>query len=442
MIFSSKKAVSLLLIFSLHASVVYAQNAQTIRLSNRTEASQSKNDVTENPKGKVTLTKALHLALKQNPQLNAFSLEVRAREAATLQASLWPNPEFEFEAENFAGSGALRAFKASETTLLLGQLIELGGKRTKRTQLAKLNAKLAFRDFEWQKLQIFANVVTAFYEVLTAQKKMALYNEILNLAQSFKQHISKRVQAGRLSPAELSRATVEVAQAKMNVLQNEKFLQIAKQKLASLWGVETALFSQAIGKLDPVAPLPEWEVLQKSLHKNPRLLRFETARKKQEVARTLAQAGRIPDAIIRVGWRRFNDSGDRAFVAGISLPLPVFNRNQGVEKEAQIRSVQIQLQKKAYRVALQNALFSDYRQLQSVFALLQALKYEIIPQAKRAFEIINAGYRQGKFGFLDVLQARKTLFSSREAYLQNLLEYHRLRTQIELLTGRIPENLE
>ncbi len=438
MILSTKRIVILLLVLGACFSTVRAQEGQLKSI----EISRIENAPTENPQGKLTLRKALHLALKQNPQLAAFSLEIRAREAAALQASLWPNPELEIETENFAGSGPLQAFKASETTVSLGQLIELGGKRAKRTRLAQLGADLAAWDFEWQKLNVFAEVVIAFNEVLTAQKKVALNKEILNLAQNFKVHIDKRVQAGRLSPAELARATVEVAQARLTLQRSEKRLEASRQKLAALWGARQAVFSKAVGNLEPVTPLPQWETLQKSLNQNPNLLRFKTARKEQEVARALARAGRIPDPLIRAGWRRLNESGDQAFVAGVSLPLPLFNRNQGAEQEAVVRTAQIQLQEKAYRVSLESALFSFYRQLQAVFTSLQSLKNEIIPQARRAFEIIDAGYRQGKFGFLDVLEARRTLFSSREAYLRNLQEYHRLKAQIELLTAQALENVK
>lgn len=110
---------------------------------------QVQNQNTQNTvSGSLTLLDALKLALENNPQLSVFSLEVRAREAAALQASLWPNPEAEIEIENFAGSGPLSGFKSTETTISIGQLIELAGKRAKRTQLANLKAESASWNFE------------------------------------------------------------------------------------------------------------------------------------------------------------------------------------------------------------------------------------------------------------------------------------------------------
>ncbi len=432
MILSTKRIFILLFVLGASFLTLQAQSGQIT--SNK--VNQIKKASAENPQGKLTLRRALYLAIKQNPQLAAFSLEIRAQEATALQAALWPNPELDVESENFGGSGPLAAFKSNETTVSLGQLIELGGKRARRTHLAQLGVDLAAWDFKAQKLDVFAKVVITFNEVLIAQQKVALYKEILNLTQNLKTHIAKRVRAGRISPAELARATVEVAQARLALQRSEKSLEAVRQNLSALWGAKQALFSEAVGNPEDVSPLPNFETLKKSLHNNPNLLRFQTALKEQKVARALARAGRIPDLAIRVGWRHHNESGDQAFVAGVSLPLPLFNRNQGAEQEAVVRITQIQLQEKAYRVSLESALFSLYQELQAIYASLQTLNNEIIPQARRAFEIIDAGYQQGKFGFLDVLEARRSLFSAREAYLQNLNEYHRLKAQIERLTGQ------
>ncbi|MHC4604605.1 MAG: TolC family protein, partial [Planctomycetota bacterium] len=90
------------------------------------------------PNGVITLRQALALALMYNPELRAFSWEVRASEARALQASLLPNPEIEVEVEEVGGTGQRRGFDGAETTIALGQLIELADKPRKRTKLASL----------------------------------------------------------------------------------------------------------------------------------------------------------------------------------------------------------------------------------------------------------------------------------------------------------------
>ena len=110
----------------------------------------------------------------QHPRLAAFGWEVRAGEARTLQASLPPNPEVGIEVENFAGSGALRGFRGTEITIHLSQLIELAGKRQKRTRVAALERDLVAWDYEATRIDVLTQVTQAFVEVLSAQERLRL----------------------------------------------------------------------------------------------------------------------------------------------------------------------------------------------------------------------------------------------------------------------------
>ena len=91
----------------------------------------------------ITLRGALALSLLHNPDLRAFAWEVRAREARVLQAGLPPNPEVGGEVENFNGTGSLGGFGAAEMTFGLSHLVELGGDRVRRKQVAALERDLA-----------------------------------------------------------------------------------------------------------------------------------------------------------------------------------------------------------------------------------------------------------------------------------------------------------
>jgi len=435
-------AAALMLISGCTASKISTQQPAPAPLLRQLPEAKTSAVSAGQPQGELTLVQAISLALQRNPQLSVFSLEIRAREAAALQAALLPNPELNVELENFAGNGALSAFKSTETTVSLGQLIELAGKRQKRARIAVLEGELAAWDYQTQRLNVFTQVVTAFNKVLAAQKQVQLNLDVLALAEEFKANIARRVQAGRLSPAELSRAQVEVANARIALQRSQKLLTAARLELAATWGAPQAVFKQVRGNLDQLVPLPQINKLQVLLEQNPELARWQTVTKQRLAMQDLAKAGRIPDPSINAGWRRFNDSGDQAFVAGFSIPLPFFNRNQGAVQEAAVRLNQSVWQEKSRRIALQSRLHSQYQMLLAAHEALLALKQKIIPQARQAFETINRGYQQGKFGFLDVLDARRTLFSSREAYLQNVLDYQQIRAQIERLIGQSLENIE
>ncbi len=151
------------------------------------------------PPSSVTLRQALSFALLNNPELAAFSWEIRAREAQELQAGLRPNPEFGVEVENFGGSGSLSGFEGSETTIWLGQLIELGGKRSKRAQVASLERDLASWDYESRRMDVFAEVAKSFFAVLAAQERVALAESISRIAERATERVAERVRAGAAS---------------------------------------------------------------------------------------------------------------------------------------------------------------------------------------------------------------------------------------------------
>ena len=147
----------------------------------------------EEPTGPLTLGNALSLALRGNPELATFAWEVRARDAQVLQASLLPNPQVGVEIEDFGGGDQLAAFDGSDTTLQLKQKIELGGKRAKRTKVASLRGDLARWDYEVKKLDVIAETTRAFVDVLAAQERVALTEELVALAQSVLDTTAQRV---------------------------------------------------------------------------------------------------------------------------------------------------------------------------------------------------------------------------------------------------------
>ena len=145
----------------------------------------------------VTLQKAIDLAIDNNPELNVSRWEPRAMEGRVIQAGLLPNPEIEAETENFAGSGAYKGFDGTETKVELSQLIELGGKRAKRSTHAALGRDLAQWDYQVERADVVAEVALAFMNVLFAQERLSLMRKLLHLADEVLQTTSERGESGK-----------------------------------------------------------------------------------------------------------------------------------------------------------------------------------------------------------------------------------------------------
>lgn len=387
------------------------------------------------PVGLLTLPQAHALALLQHPKLAVFGWEMRAGEARTLQASLRPNPEVGLEVENFAGSGALQGFRGTEITIHLSQLIELAGKRQKRTRVAVLERDLVAWDYEAARLEVLTQVTQAFVGVLSAQEHLRLNLELVRLADDVLRTATERVRAGKVSPVEETKAQVALSSSRITLERTQRELDAARTRLVVLWGGSTPAFDSAAGTLEPGAAIPSAARLAERLAQNPDIARWVTEIAQRQAALDLAHAQRIPDPTLQGGVRHSRETGDTALVMAFSVPLPVFNRHQGGVSEARYRLAKAAEERRAAAVQVRTALAEAYGALASAFVEARRLQQEVLPGAQQAFEATNEGYRQGKFGFLEVLDAQRTLFASRERYLEVLAAYHKAVAAVERLIG-------
>ncbi|MBW1886601.1 MAG: TolC family protein [Deltaproteobacteria bacterium] len=359
----------------------------------------------QEPEDALSLRQALALSLLQNPDLAAFSWESRAREADALQAGVLPNPELSIEAEDFAGNGAFDGYDNAQTTVMLGQLVELGGKRTKRRR------------------------------VLEAQNRLRLAAELRDLADESLDAVSKRVRAGAASSVEETRASVNSSSAAVAQRRAIAALGAARARLASLWGAHSAGFGSALGELDTVYSPPEFAAIQRLLVNNPDVARWASELAHRKAVVDLQDARRIPNITVGGGVRRFETSNDSALVLGVTVPFPVFDRNQGAREAARSRRSKARSEEQAAVASAARDLEVAYQTLSASYDAVVALRGDVLPQAERAYAGVRTGYLTGLFRYVDVLDAQRTLFELRDQELSELARYHRAAADVERLTG-------
>lgn len=387
------------------------------------------------PTATLTLREAVELALQFNPELRSFSWEVRAREARTLQAGLVPNPEIGVEVEDFAGSGTLNGFNAVAATVTLSQVIELGGDRRGRRRVAALERDLAGWDYETVRLDVLTEAAQAFTSVLAAQERLALADSLLAQAQQFYESVAARVEAGKVSALEERRAQVVLSTTWLAYKRAARDLTTKRTRLAAAWGSDTPTFQRAQGDLTAVDSLPSAEQLVVFVDRNPDVARWrdEMALRVADVA--LERASRVPDPVFAVGTRRVRELGETAMTAGISIPLPLFDRNQGAVSEAQYRHRQGEEAQKAAQIEARRMLAEAYGQLASAYTEVTTLRQDVLPAAQENSAATEEGYLEGKFDLLTVLDAQRTLFETTNQYIDALAAYHISRTTVERLIG-------
>jgi len=396
--------------------------------------SDSSRPIAEEPTGVLVLPQALALALTQNPELSAYSWESRAQEAATLQAGLFPNPTFNANAANF-GNRVIQGFDGDVVTLELGQLIELGGKRSARIEAAALTKQLADWDYEAKRADVLTQVTQTFIDVLAAQQRLALTQQTHDLANQTAVTTAARVQAGKVSPVEETKAKVARASVQIELMRARKELQAARKRLAADWGSTTPRFDSVIGNLDSLPAPASLDSLQQRLSKNPDLARWATEITQRQALISMEKSKAIPDVTATVGASKYLMPNDYALVVGFSVPLPVFDRNQGRIQEAEHRLTKAEQDMRNTEVRITTALNTAYQALDSAYSEILTLRQEILPGAQSAYDAAREGYRLGKFGFLDVLDAQRTLFGAQNQYLVALANYHKSVADVERLIG-------
>jgi len=387
------------------------------------------------PRGPLLLGEALSLALIRSPELAAFSWETRVQEADVLQAGLIPNPEVLVESENFVGSGQYAGYDSAETTVFLGQLVELGGKRSKRRRVADLERELSSWDYEIRRLDVLTAVTREFITVLEAQERLALVDELHKIAGQTLEAVAKQVRAGATSPVEQTRASVSFATAEVEQRRVRAELETARLRLAALWGSGRATFDRAIGELSDVFPPPALGAIQNALENNPDLARWATELEHRNAVIAVEDARAIPNITAGAGVRHFSATKDTAMVAGITIPIVLFDRNQGAKRAARFERSKARSEQRAALVRVRSALEVAYQELRASFDQLTALRESVLPQARRAYEGVRTGYLRGLFRYVDVLDSQRTLFELRDRELDALGSFHRAVAEVERLIG-------
>lgn len=387
-------------------------------------------NVTKEGDGDLTLGQALQRVLQNNPELAAFSKEVVAYEGTKLQAGLLRNPEFSIGAESFDSSDpGIERF----TTFRISQLIELGGKRSARVNVATLGQEMAGQVYAAKRLEVLARTANAFVDVLENQEQVKVMDDTLRLMQRAMNTVVKRVEAGKAPPIEATRSKVALSAATIELEQARRNLSAVRAKLALLWGEAKPQFSQALGELEAFVEIPGFDQLVSRLEENPVILQSIKNVAQHEAIVELQKANKIPDVTLGAGVQRYLGIDKTTAVLDMSIPIPIFNRNQGNELEARQRLNKAMDEQMSVELQLRTEFARNYESLLAAQNEIKVLHDEILPGAQNAFEITNRGYQLGKFSFLEMLDAQRAFFQNRILYVRALANYQRLVNTIEQL---------
>ncbi|WP_084396755.1 TolC family protein [Henriciella aquimarina] len=343
----------------------------------------------------LTLEAAIARAGQAAPEVLRAALGSKAASAEADQAGRWLNPAVSLETENFAGSGALEGFDAYETTLSFEQTFRLGGKRRLSERAARAEAALASAECRVQRLEVQKLAGELFLELQAAIEMAEVAEASAGLAEEFARVVDRRVEAGAAAPPELARAKADVAILKAAADTARGEVESRAIALAAVWGEPEIDFRLPDGR---GAGLEGRELDAASdPGRHPKLKAAEAGADARAAATDRARAGAWPDLTVSAGVRRFEDTGDRAFLAGVSLPLPLFDRNEDATRAARYRTEGAELNTRAVKARLRAEQASLAARARAATSRLRRLEGEALPLAEEAYSAAAKGYRVGKF---------------------------------------------
>lgn len=356
--------------------------------------------------------------------------QIDAAQGRLAQARAWRNPDLSLEVENFAGDGPLEGFDAAESTLSFSQTLELG-KRGARAAGAAQGLNLARARSRQASADYAAELAQAYAEAEAADARQRLSQDLLDAARADARAATLMVEAGKEAHLRAVQAQAEekAAQAALEEARAERIA--AFGKLSVLAGSEAPFDALAASLLDrptggpPVAGAP------------PAVAAAEAARDEAAAQLRVEQIAARPDLTFSAGLRRFEADGSTAAVAGVSLPLPLFDRNRGATdaaraelRGAEARLTQARLQAQADVAAARAAA--------SAAASRVASAVEGEAAAAEAYRLARIGYDAGKLPLLELTSARRALAAARLQTLEAKLARVRAEAEASRLTGKTP----
>ena len=358
----------------------------------------------------ITLDSALQTAFANNPDLAAAQWEIDIAQGGRQQAGLIPNPVASWDVEDTRRD-------SRTTSIKISQALELGGKRGARIDVASRVQDAAALTLEQRRNTLRAEVIDNYYGALRAQERLDLAQRSMAVAERGLVVANGRVTAGKASPVEATRAQVQVSEIRLELDRAQIGLTDAYRRLAASTGSAAPNF-QAVATQNLSAPtVPSATQLLARLEQTAELRLAELSILQNEASVGLEKAQRIPDLDVSIGSQYDASVRERVNLVGVSMPIPLFNRNQGNVLAATRRADQARDLRNATELRLRTETRQALDLWQSANTEVRAFNQQILPAAQSAVDSATRGFEMGKFGFLDVLDAQRTLIAARTQYL-------------------------
>ncbi len=392
----------------------------------------------------LTLDALEQLTRENNPTLGQAAAIVEAARGRRIQAGLYPNPTIGYTGSEIGNDG-----RGGQQGIVVGQEIVRAGK----LQLSEAVAGHEFRQAEQQAtaqmIRVLTTVRSLFYETLAAEQTMSLSRELVKLAEQGVFVAQQRVKAGEGTLTESLQAQIELAQVQVIESNSANNYRATWKQLAAMIGLPDWEPQRLAGSLEGLqAGRDEQAGFGKLATESPEVAIAKFGVQRAEAAVARARVESVPNLTVEAGTQYDFGSETQIANVGISLPIPVFNRNQGnilsaeselIRSHREVDRVKLSLAERfapafaRYRNAHQQVERYGTRLTEDEVNKILALKGEerqkslearpqILPRAQIALALATEGWQRGEFNYLQVLTAQRTLTQATLIYVRSLTE--------------------
>ena len=381
----------------------------------------------------ITLPEAL-AAVEGSPTLAVAASDVEAAAGNADQAGTYTyNPTVSVAAGPAFGMG-MRVYDMQAS---IAQVIELGGKRSKRRRVAIAESDAATERLAAARNELVAEVRRAFLVALVAQSRVVVTTDNEVAARELQAAAQERVRVGAATQTEVNVAVAGLGRAIAAKKAAERDLLLARQALGDALGVVgTDLDPVGIIPTFPAPPTDEQALVTAALSARRDLVAAERTRAARAADVDLANAQATPDPELSVTWSRDAIDQANAFVGGISLALPLWNRNQGNRRAARAALKRAGIELDALRREVERDVRTAARRYRSATDAVASFDEQVVGTLAENLKLARETLAAGKLGLLELNAVRRDLVDSQLAYLDTLVEATEARAALETATGQ------
>lgn len=367
------------------------------------------------------------LTVESHPRLAQVGWAVETARGQAVQAGLYPNPNIDLtgnELSDRTGPGGIWSLFASQEFVTANKLGLSQAARLKEVDQASLNLIA-------ERYRLLTDVRQAFFEALTLQRRAEILTDLVKLAEQSVSNANELLKAKEAAELDVVQLEVDLERYRADLEATQRAIPGAYRKLAASVGQHEIPISKVMGNLD--TPLPDYQLDQVRLYVlgiHPQIRSAQIGVEQAQLELCRAQVEPIPNVTVGLGYTHQTQNRSEDWDFGVSLPVPVWNKNQGNILAAQAKVNQAANQVASVENDIANRLAAAFSDYSAARERSNRYKTAILPKAERTYELSLKAYQGGQFEYLRVLQAQRAMAETNLELIRSLGDMWQAASQI------------